>query len=79
MEAVMAMPALRKVSSNDKRRQPKQNPSETFAKKFFADILDEACEKEAEQTHAQTIQVQTTGYTRNALPFYNIVKMREYC
>lgn len=25
------------------------------------------------------IQIRTSGYTKNALPYYNFIKMREYC
>ena len=71
----MAITPLRKVSSNDKKRQSKQNPSKTFAKTFFSRVLDEACEKEQERN----INICTTGYTKDALPFYNHINMREYC
>lgn len=71
----MAITPLRKVSSNDKKRQSKQNPSQTFAKTFFARVLDEACEKEQNRD----INIYTNGYTRDALPFYNHINMREYC
>lgn len=69
----MAVSPVKKVSS-DKNRQSKQNPSQTFAKKFFADVLDEAFEKE----ESRNIEVRTTGYTKNALPFQNFVNLREY-
>ncbi len=71
----MAITPLRKVSSNDKKRQSRQNQSKSFANLFFSEVLDEACEREEQRT----IQIHTTGYTKNALPFYNIVHMREYC
>ncbi len=71
----MAITPLRKVSSNDKKRQSKQNPSQTFAKTFFSRVLDEACEKEQERN----INICTNGYTKDALPFYNHINMREYC
>ncbi len=74
VEAVWAITPLRKVSSNNKKRQSKQNPSKTFSKLFFSEVLDEACEREEQKT----IQIQTSGYTKNAMPFYNIVHMREY-
>ena len=70
----MAITPLRKVSSNDKNRQSKQNPSKTFAKKFFSEVLDEAFEKE----QSRNIEIRTTGYTKNALPFQNFVNLREY-
>ena len=74
VEAVMAITPLKKISSNDEKRQSKQNPSKSFARLFFAEVLDEACEREEQKT----IQIQTSGYTKDAMPFYNIVQMREY-
>ena len=71
----MAVSPLRKVSSNDKKHQSGQNPSKTFAQTFFSQVLDEACEREQERN----IHVYTTGYTRDALPYYNFINMREYC
>ena len=46
-----------------------------MAKKFFADVLDEACEREQQKN----IHVYTNGYTKNAMPYYNFINMREYC
>ena len=74
VEAVMAINPTRKVSSNEKR-QSKRNPSQTFASTFFAKVLDEACEKEQERD----IHIFTHGYTKDALPYYNYINMREYC
>lgn len=65
---------MRKIASEDKNRQSKQNPSKTFARKFFSEILDEEFEKEKNRN----IEVRTAGYTRNALPFQNFVNLREY-
>ena len=70
----MAINPTRKVSSNEKR-QSKRNPSQTFAKTFFSKVLDEACDKEQEKD----IHVLTSGYTKDALPYYNFIIMREYC
>lgn len=75
VEAVMAITPLKKISSHDKNRQSKQNPSKTFAQTFFSQVLDEACEKEQERN----IQVRTNGYTKDARPYYNFINMREYC
>lgn len=75
VQAVTIIPPLKKFSSQDQNNRSKQNPSGTFVHKIFSEVLDEACEKEQERT----IQIHTSGYTKNALPFYNIVKMREYC
>jgi len=74
VEAVMAVTPVRKIASEDKNRQSKQNPSKTFARKFFAEVLDEEFEKEKNRN----IEVRTAGYTRNALPFQNFVNLREY-
>lgn len=70
----MAVTPVKKAPSEDKNRQSKQNPSKTFAKKFFSEVLDEAFEKEQNRN----IEVRTNGYTRNALPFQNFVNLREY-
>ena len=69
----MAVTPVKKAAS-DKNRQSKQNPSQAFAKKFFAEALDEAFEKEK----SRNIEIRTTGYTKNALPFQNCVNLREY-
>jgi len=71
----MAIAPLRKISSNDKNHQSRRNPSQTFEKRFFSEVLDEACEQE----QAKNIHVATNGYTKNALPYYTFIKMREYC
>lgn len=72
----MAVSPLRKVSSNDKKHQAGQNPSQTFAQTFFSKVLDEACEREKAQE--RSIHVYTNGYTKDALPYYNFINMREY-
>lgn len=71
----MAVAPLKKISSEDKNRQSKQNTSQAFARKFFAEVFEDACEKEQQRN----IHIQTNGYTKDALPFYNFVNMREYC
>lgn len=70
----MAITPLKKISSEDKNRQSKQNTSKTFAKTFFSKVLEDACEKEQQKD----IHIRTNGYTKDALPFYNYVNMREY-
>lgn len=67
----MAITPLKK----NKNHQSKQNPSNSLSRKFFSEILDEACEKE----QSRTIEIRTNGYTRDALPFSNFVNLREYC
>ncbi len=74
VHAVTVIPPLRKVSSDEKKHQSKQNPSDSLLKKNFSEVLDEACDEE----ERQTIYVRTSGYTRYALPYYNFINMREY-
>lgn len=74
IEAVMAITPLKRVSSEDKNRQSKQNSSRTFVNTFFSKVLDEACEQEREKN----IHIYTSGYTKDALPYHNFVNMREY-
>ena len=73
VQAVAIIPPLKK-SSKDQNNRSKQNPSKSLTRKFFAEVLDEACEREEERS----IQIQTNGYTKNAMPFHNIIHMREY-
>lgn len=69
------IPRLRKASSEDRKHQSKQEQSSDLSKKFFSEVLDEACEREQQKN----IVVHTSGYTKNALPYYNFINMREYC
>lgn len=69
------IPRPRKLSSGDKRHQSKQEQSGTLVKRFFAEVLDEACEREQQKE----IHIYTNGYTKNALPYCNFINMREYC
>lgn len=69
------IPRLRKASSEDEKRQSKRDSSDSLSRKFFAEVFDEACKKEEQKN----ICVQTSGYTKNALPFYYNINMREYC
>lgn len=75
VQAVAVIPRLRKTSSDDEKRQSKQNSSDSLSNKFFSEVFDEACKKEEQKN----IRVQTNGYTKNALPFYYNINMREYC
>lgn len=77
MEAVSAINPLKKISSEDQNRRSRQNASRSYAKTFFSEVLEDACEKE--QNPQSNIQIRTSGYTRDALPFYNFINMREYC
>lgn len=74
VNAVMAITPLKRISSEDKNRQSKQNSSQTFANTFFSKVLDEACEQE----RAKNIHIYTSGYTKDALPYHHLVNMREY-
>lgn len=74
VEAVTAITPLRKISSDDKNHQSKQNPSQAFTKTFFSEVLDEACEKE----QTRNIHIKTTGYTKDALLHHTFINMREY-
>lgn len=69
------IPPLRKVTSEDKKHRPKQESSDASGRKFFSEILDEECVKEQQRN----ILVCTNGYTRRALPYYNLISKREYC
>lgn len=69
------IPRLRKASSEDERHQSKRDSSDSLSNKFFSEIFDEACKKEEQKN----ILIQTNGYTKNALPFYYNINMREYC
>lgn len=69
------IPPLRKISSQEEKRRSKQSSSNLFSKNPFTQVLEEACEKEQQRD----IHIINTGYTKNALPFYNLVSMREYC
>lgn len=69
------IPPLRKVISEDKKHQPKQELSDTSAKKHFSEILEDQCVKQQQKD----IHVCTNGYTRRALPYYNLISKREYC
>lgn len=75
VQAVAVIPRLRKTSSEDEKCQSKQNSSDSLSNKFFSEVFDEACKKEEQKN----IRVQTNGYTKNALPFYYNINMREYC
>ncbi len=69
------IPPLRKISSQEKKHQSKQSASNLFSENPFREILEDACKKEQQRD----IHIINSGYTKNALPFYNLVSMREYC
>ncbi|MBD5395511.1 MAG: hypothetical protein HDR23_06555 [Lachnospiraceae bacterium] len=76
VQAVTVIPPLKRVSSNEKRRQSKQTSSSLDSEKSFTRILEDACEKEKEQQ--RSIHIYNSGYTKEALPFYFTVSKREY-
>lgn len=74
VHAVTVIPPLKSISSREKRRQSKQSSSNSFLLQSFTQILEDACEKEQQKD----IQIYMNGYTKDALPFYHQVNMREY-
>lgn len=68
------IPPLKRISSREQRHQSKQNSSGAIVRSFTK-ALEEACEKEQQKD----IHIQTIGYTKDALPFYHLVSMIEYC
>ena len=77
MEAVSAITPLKKITSDTKNHQSKQNSSNDSSRLFFSKVLDVACEREKESR--KDINLCINGYTKDALPFYQYVNMREYC
>lgn len=69
------IPRLRKASSEDEKHQSKRDSSDSLSQKFFSEVFDEACKKEEQKN----IRIQTSGYTKYALPYYYNINMREYC
>ncbi len=67
------IPPLRRISSQEKRHQSKQSPTGSFAKSFTR-ALEDAREEEIQKD----IHIHTSGYTKDALPFYQLVSKREY-
>lgn len=66
-------PTLKTRSEKKKNYQSTQN-AYTVPEKSFSEALNEAKEKE----QPRNIRVYTSGYTKNALPFHNLVNQREY-
>lgn len=69
------IPPLRRVFSQKEKHQSKQSSSSPFSENPFTEVLEDACKKEQQRD----IHIVNSGYTKNALPFYNLVSMREYC
>lgn len=72
-EVSVVFPTLRTRSEKKKNYQSTQN-AYTPPEKSFSEALKEAKEKE----QPRNIHVYTSGYTKNALPFQNLVSQREY-
>lgn len=68
------IPPFRRISSGEKRHQSKHNSSGFRQEKPFSGMLAEACEKEQQKD----IYIVNHGYTKDALPLYHLVNMREY-
>ncbi|MBQ4284129.1 MAG: hypothetical protein IJB96_09405 [Lachnospira sp.] len=64
---------IKSIDSNAKKHQSNQQNTGSNGK-AFAKALDEAKENQK----SKNITVYTNGYTKNALPFYNFVNIREY-
>lgn len=69
----MVFPTL-KTRSEEKKNYLSEKNTSTASQKSFSEVFEEA--KEKEQTHS--IHICTSGYTKNARPFYNLVNQREY-
>ena len=74
VQAVTVIPPFRSISSREKRHQSKRSSSGFNSGKTFSRMLEDACEKEQQKD----IYIVNHGYTKDALPFYHLVNMREY-
>ncbi len=68
------IPPLKHLTTEEKNHQSKQSSNDSISQKFFSQVLEDACEKEQKRD----IHIRTNGYTKNALPFFNYINMREY-
>lgn len=73
VHAVTVAPELKKLSLKD-REQRNQNTSQAYAKKTFKKALDEAYRQETPKNPP----VYICGYTKDALPVYSPINMKEY-
>lgn len=64
------------LRTRSEKKKDYQSTRNTYSKsgKSFSETLNEATKKE--QPH--NIHVYTSGYTKNALPFQNLINQREY-
>lgn len=64
----------KKTSYRNRRHHTNQNSPDTLDQKGFSEIFDEALEGR----QPERIQIYTSGYTRDGLPYYNHINKREY-
>lgn len=69
------IPSLGRISSREKRHQSKQSFSGSRFREPFTQVLEDACEKEAQRD----IHISISGYTKDARPLSQLIRMREYC
>lgn len=73
VQAVTAAPELKKLSLKDRDRR-NQNNYKAASKKSFKKALDEAYT----QSTPENAPVYICGYTKDALPVYSPINMKEY-
>lgn len=74
IQAVTVIPPLKRTTSEEKRHQPKQSNSDLISRKPFTQVFEDACETKQQKD----IHICSTGYTKDALPLYTLISMREY-
>ncbi len=74
IQAVTVIPPLRAATSQEKHRQPKQRNSVPISRRPFTQVFEDACETQQQKR----ILICSTGYTKDALPLYTLISMREY-
>lgn len=73
VQAVTVIPELKKLSLKERERR-NQNTFQTSTKKTFKKALDEAYM----QSTPENPPVYICGYTKDALPVYSPINMKEY-
>lgn len=74
VQAVTVIPPLKSLSLREKNHRSKQNTSNSAFNELFEQKLEDTREKEQQKD----IRIQVNSYTKNALPLYYLVNMREY-
>ncbi|MBO5282885.1 MAG: hypothetical protein J6B43_07165 [Lachnospiraceae bacterium] len=74
IQAVTVIPPLRAATSQEKRHQSKQSNSGHTSRRPFTQVFEDACETQQQKD----IHICSTGYTKDALPLYTLINMREY-